>query len=483
MGTFAVENFGCRAARADGEAAAAELRVRGLTECGLDQAAVIVVNTCSVTAEADREARAFVRRVRRRNPEARVVMTGCYEQRAPEEVAALEGVLAVVGNSHKGLLPEIVERLARDRKAMRAAAGADGNVATGDALIPAARLMSTSAVWADDAFAHAWMESAGVAHWSAVGGQTRPNLKIQEGCGNRCSFCVIPWTRGGSRSMAANRVLDEVRGFVAAGGRELVLSGINLGHWGRELKEDAAARMGGLAWLVRRVLDETSLERVRLSSIEPMDWTPELIAVMAEHGGTTQGARVARHAHLPLQSGSDGVLRRMHRRYRPWHYAAKVQALMAACGDELALGADVMVGFPGETDAEFEESLRFVESLPFAYLHVFPFSARPGTEGWRMHADQPVASAAVKERMVRMRAAGASKAQEFHLRMHGRRLCALTLHTPEHMRAKGRTLTLTENFLELEVSGALAANERIVVVVGDAELVEMEAVAQPATIT
>jgi threonylcarbamoyladenosine tRNA methylthiotransferase MtaB len=150
-----------------------------------------------------------------------------------------------------------------------------------------------------------------------------------------------------------------------------------------------------LAGLVRQIFEQTALPRLRLSSIEPMDWDAELIALMAEFGGT----RLARHAHLPLQSGSDAVLRRMHRRYRPWHYAEKVAALVQAAGPELTLGADVMAGFPGESDAEFEETLAFIRSLSFGYLHLFPFSPRPGTPGWAMHAERPVPAAAVVERM------------------------------------------------------------------------------------
>ncbi len=450
MSSFAVENFGCRAARADGEAASADLRARGLLERTADEAAVVVVNTCSVTAEADREARAFVRRVRRRNPAARVVVTGCYAQRAPEEVAALEGVSAVVGNSHKEWLAAIV---------------AESDHAQTSGLISAARLIGAAEVWADDAFAHSWIEGARLE--AGAGTQTRPNLKIQEGCGNRCSFCVIPMTRGASRSMAAERVLQRVEEFVATGGRELVLSGINLGRWGRDL-DDAQSRRGGLFWLVQQILDQTRLERLRLSSVEPMDWTSELIATMADN------RRVASHAHLPLQSGADGVLRRMHRRYRPWHYAEKVNALRTACGDELALGADVMVGFPGETEVEFEESLQFVRSLPLAYLHLFPFSPRPGTAGWAMHREQPVADAVVKERMAQMQTVDREKRAAFRAQMRGRRLSALTLNTPEKLRAEGRTLALTENFLEVELDCKLPANEPVTVRPGDGRNAKME---------
>ncbi len=437
MPDFHVEHFGCRAARADGEAVGSRLREAGLSVGDPADADVVVVNTCSVTAEADRAARAFVRRTHRLNPQARIVVTGCYAQRAPEELSAMAGVAAVVGNSHKALAPEIVLGL------LNGVTAPPANLVSLHSLVAPAAAQGHAPVWADDRFAHSFIEEAQL----TPGEQTRPNLKIQEGCGNRCTFCVIPQTRGSSRSLSRESVLRQVEGFVAAGGNELVLSGINLGRWGRDLPETGGALT--LAGLVREIL-RTGLPRLRLSSIEPMDWNAELIALMAEFGGKT----LARHAHLPLQSGSDAVLRRMHRRYRPWHYAEKVDALLKAAGTDLTLGADVMVGFPGETDAEFEETLAMVRALPFGYLHLFPFSPRPATRGWSLHAEYPVAQQAVDERMAALRALALEKTKTHRMRFIGRTLDAITLHTPEALAAKGRTAALTENFLPVEVVGA-----------------------------
>ncbi len=315
---FHIENFGCRAARADGEAVGERLRSAGHCDEPAAKADVVIVNTCSVTAEADRAARAFIRRAHRLNPEARILVTGCYAQRAPEELANIAGVSAVVGNSHKALTPQI---------AMGLAAGTGPMAPPPPGLVPVRSLLAGSAmgatpIWVDDRFAHSFLEEAQL----LPGAQTRPNLKIQEGCGNRCTFCVIPETRGHSRSLGAESVLAQVRRFVAAGGNELVLSGINLGRWGRDLPAGENTRPT-LSGMVRRILAETDLPRLRLSSIEPMDWDVGLLALIREYAGT----RLARHAHLPLQSGSDSVLRRMHRRYRPWHYAEKVAALLR-CG-------------------------------------------------------------------------------------------------------------------------------------------------------
>ena len=442
-GSFHIENFGCRAARADGEAIADRLATAGLAQGKPKNADVVIVNTCSVTAEADRAARAFIRRTKRMNSEVRIVATGCYAQRAPEELAALPGVAAVVGNSHKALAPEIALSLAQ---------GWMPN--TGSNLVPVNSLLSgKTLVLADDRFAHSFLEEAQV----VPGAQTRPNLKIQEGCGNRCSFCVIPWTRGASRSLPAASVMKQVEGFVAAGGVELVLSGINLGRWGRDSSPLPDRSPANLAALVRHIFEHTELPRLRLSSIEPMDWDVELIGLMGEFGGT----RLARHAHLPLQSGSDAVLRRMHRRYRPWHYAEKVDALFRVAGPELTLGADVMVGFPGETDAEFEETVAFIRALPFGYLHLFPFSPRPGTRAWALHAADRVVAETVAERMARLRALAAEKTVEHRRQFVGRELETLTLNTPEKIRRLGRTVGLTENFLPVEVDGVLRANQRV----------------------
>ena len=438
---FHIENFGCRAARADGEAIADRLRSAGHSMQQPSAADVVVVNTCSVTAEADRSARAFIRRTHRDNPAARIVVTGCYAQRAPDELAALDGVAAVVGNSHKALAPEIVEQVLRPAPHL-------------SELVSVASLMTTAhghaGIWADDSFAHSFLEEAQL----VPGEQTRPNLKIQEGCGNRCTFCVIPQTRGNSRSLAAESVLRQVRGFAEAGGKELVLSGINLGRWGQELSaNDKSPR--SLPALVRRIFADTELPRLRLSSIEPMDWNADLIALLREFGGN----RLARHAHLPLQSGSDSVLRRMHRRYRPWHYEQKVQALFDAAGPELTIGSDVMVGFPGETDAEFRETYDTIERLPFGYLHLFPFSPRPGTRGWALHAESPVPHAAAEERIAALRALAAEKTRRHRQQFVGQSLDAITLHTPPEIAARGRTVCMTENFLPVEVECAMSANQ------------------------
>jgi threonylcarbamoyladenosine tRNA methylthiotransferase MtaB len=478
---YHVENFGCRASRADGEAIAANLRHNGLLPAQAPASAnVVIVNTCSVTAEADRQARAWIRRVRRQNPAARVIVTGCYAQRAPKELAALPEVDAVIGNSHKSMVASIATELTnssvilnqpsvilRSRKrpkdlddlsASGAASGfsppdpgCGGNTAA-SAFIPLSKILH------DDAFAHSELAAL---PFAADAHQTRPNLKVQDGCGNRCSFCIIPTTRGHSRSVPLATCLDNVRRYVdqggngnARGGVELVLSGINLGRWGRDLHP--AQRFEDL---VAAILTQTSLPRLRLSSIEPMDWSPDLLALYREFSVGLQ-PRLARHAHLPLQSGSDSILRRMYRRYRPWHYAERLAAIRALLPDA-AIGADVMIGFPGETDALFDESYRFLSEQPLTYLHLFPFSARPGTPAWELHRQNPVPARAVHERMAALRDLIAEKSRAFRTSFLGRTLSAVTIEAgPDNT-----TAAVTDNFLKLTldpVNGAsIPANQLV----------------------
>ena len=274
-------------------------------------------------------------------------------------------------------------------------------------------------------------------------------LKIQEGCGNRCSFCVIPETRGPSRSVNAEHVLSAVRDHVQAGVQELVLSGINLGRWGRDLREPDS-----LPRLVHSILEKTALPRLRLSSIEPMDWGDELLGLFGEYA-QGDSPRLAPHAHLPLQSGSDAILRRMHRRYRPWHYAQKLAALRALL-PHAAIGADVMVGFPGETESHFRESFDFIAAQPFTYLHLFPYSSRPGTAAEPWHRQAPVAREAVRERMQALETLAREKHQAFAISFLARALPGVSLRDGT---------VLTANFLSVRMHQPVPANRSLRVLV------------------
>jgi len=472
---YYVENFGCRATQADGAALERQFEERGVARAAASgEASVVVLNTCTVTAAADQDARAAIRRVRRQNPDAQIVVTGCYAQRAPEEIAALPGVSVVIGNSHKHQLAELVLNPADAPLARTFVPISDltslGQRPTTDDERP---------IFVSDIFAHTELLAAPV--FEAAGPneneRTRPNLKVQDGCDNRCSFCVIPYVRGQSRSLAMDQVIREVNALVDSGYREVVISGINLGRWGRDLEGGLQAagvghQASGVRWqafadaqrptpnaasenltfesLIHAILAETPLEKLRISSVEPMDWSDELIALVAS------SPRIAKHAHVPLQSGSDAVLRRMHRKYRPWHYREKIEKIRAAM-PTAAIGADVMAGFPGETDAEFEATRRLIDELPFTYLHVFTYSPRPGTPAAATPDQVPVHIA--RERSRALRELAAEKKLAFMRSFVGETLQAITLNVIAHDTNGEFTEALTDNYLKLRLRGRHEPNQ------------------------
>ena len=404
MQKFHVQNFGCRASQADGAAIESSLGHRGFEAVQDHKSAeFVILNTCTVTATADDELRQIVRRVHRDNPDARIVITGCYAQRAPEELVNLPGVSLVVGNSHKTKIAEML------------AAPYHGEVHVSD-------------IFGSHEFLATPVEEA-------AGDRSRPNLKIQDGCPNRCSFCIIPFVRGHSRSAPLQQILDQVRDL-STRYPEVVLTGINLGRWGREPGLNMR-----LPDLLRTLLNETAIQRIRLSSVEPMDWSDDLLHLMAG------SPRIAKHIHAPLQSGSDTVLRRMHRKYRPHHYESRIRLARELMPDA-AIGADVMAGFPAESEAEFEQTRAFIERLPFTYLHIFPYSERPGTPAAESSAQVPWPKR--KERGRILKSLGQKKNLEFRRSMIGRTLSAVTL---------GNAEAITSNYLAVELATARPARQ------------------------
>jgi threonylcarbamoyladenosine tRNA methylthiotransferase MtaB len=418
MGRFLVRNFGCRATQADGAALAGQLAGRGYREvASAGEAELVILNTCTVTAAADDDVRSAVRRVHRENPQARILVTGCYAQRAPEELAGLPGVRWVVGNSHKVAIPDILLEAAPE--------------------IPFHGEIRVGEIRAENSFLSAPIQDAG--------DRTRPNLKIQDGCNNICSFCVIPSVRGRSRSAPAEDVVAQVKSL-AGRYREVVLSGINLGRWGRDVGKPQGMRLPGL---LRRLLADTPVERIRLSSIEPMDWSDELLEMVAAF------PRVARHVHMPLQSGSDSVLKRMKRRYRARHYEDRIRTARALMPDA-AIGADVMVGFPGESEAEFAATRDFIARLPFTYLHVFTYSERPGTPAATSGGVVPVAERKRRNRI--LRELGEQKNLTFRRRFLGKRLSVVTL--------EDGFPALSSNYLKVDLASARPPNRLLDVDIG-----------------
>jgi threonylcarbamoyladenosine tRNA methylthiotransferase MtaB len=435
VATIYIEQFGCRATQADGAAIERQLRDRGCTLApSAESADIVVLNTCTVTAAADAQARDAIRKLHANNPATRIVVTGCYAQRAPEELAELPGVSHVVGNSHKPQIPDLLA----DR--LRTPSPGDF-VATERLLAP---------ILTGDIFEHDDVLVAPIV--GGEGNHTRPTLKIQDGCNNRCAFCVIPFVRGRSRSLPAETVIEEIRKLANSGYKEIVLSGINLGAWGRDLNPRTE-----FIDLLKQILDETDVERLRLSSIEPLDVTRDLILLFAST------PRLAEHFHMPLQSGSDRILAAMHRWYRTEHYARRFE-LVREHLPHAAIGADVIAGFPGETGEDHAATLDFIKQRPFTYLHVFSYSARPGTRAASL--PNHVAPNIIKRRARELRALSEEKSAAFHCSQSGRALSVLTLrHSDSHVPDSTEwTPALSSNYLKLRISGNWVPNRFVDVV-------------------
>ena len=440
MSTFFIQQFGCRATQADGAAIERQLREQG---CSLapdsSSADVVVLNTCTVTAAADAQARDAIRKIHAANPATRILVTGCYAQRAPEEIAALAGVSFVVGNSHKPQIPSLVRSL----EPLLSASATPDFLPVGslhrNVLAPEE---ASARILTGDIF-----ELTDVLVAPVLGGEgnhTRPTLKIQDGCNSRCSFCVIPFVRGKSRSLLPQMVLSEVQRLADSGFREIVLSGINLGTYGRDLTPRVE-----FLHLLRRIQDETSVERLRISSIEPLDVTQDLIDFFASND------RIAPHFHMPLQSASDRILAAMHRWYRAEHYARRVELIHERLPNA-AIGADVITGFPGETDADHAATLDFIAARPFTYLHVFSYSQRPGTKAASLTGQLP--GHIIKNRARDLRSLADSKSITFRRAQIGRTLRVLTLRR-NSSDEPGSTPALSENYLQMRLPVTLPPNQ------------------------
>jgi threonylcarbamoyladenosine tRNA methylthiotransferase MtaB len=452
MPSFFIEQFGCRATQADGAALERQLLDRGCTSASTVAAAdIIVVNTCTVTASADAQARDAIRKFHATNPAVRLIVTGCYAQRAPEELASLPGVCWVVGNSHKPQIPQLIDELSIVAHPASAEPTND--------FFPVAALHSTSTVPS-----HSFVGAQHVAprlgkiltgniferteflSASVLGGEgnhTRPTLKIQDGCDSRCSYCVIPFVRGKSSSLPPDAVIHETQRLTDSGFREIVLSGINLGTYGRDLSPRVEFED-----LLRRILSETSVERLRISSIEPLDVTQDLVNLFASTD------RIAQHFHMPLQSASDRILAAMHRWYRAEHYARRVELIHERL-PHAAIGADVITGFPSESEDDHAATRSLIERLPFTYLHVFSFSKRPGTQAAKLSNEVP--GATIKRRARELRALSEAKASAFRQSQLGRTLRVLTL-CPSDDSDPHSTPALSSNYLKVLVPGTWPAN-------------------------
>jgi threonylcarbamoyladenosine tRNA methylthiotransferase MtaB len=406
--TVALATLGCRLNQVESQEIGALLEGRGfrVVEPGAD-AQVYVINTCTVTGRADFSDRQLIRRIARENPEAYLVVTGCYAQTDPDAAAAIAGVDLVVGNQEKYHLPDLLGSLTKRPRPEVAVADIGG------------------------------AREVPIAPFARVAGRSRAFVKIQDGCQHRCAFCIVPAARGGSRSQEPKVVLDQVRALAEAGYPDVTLTGVDIGHYGWDLYPRTS-----LAALVRSLAGVAGLRWLRLSSVLPSYFTDDLVDAVATL------PVVAPHLHLPLQSGSDRVLRLMRRPYHTGMYRALVDRLAAAMPG-LGLGADVIVGHPGETDEDFEATLALVDSLPFSYLHVFTYSDRKGTEAARRPGHVP--AAVIRERSQRLRRLGREKSHAFRSALVGSAREVLVLEARDHQ--TGLRSGLTSNYVEVLFPG------------------------------
>ena len=411
--TVAFATLGCRLNQVESQELGGLLESRGFRVAGAaEPAQVYVVNTCTVTGKADFSDRQAIRQITRNNPAALLVVTGCYAQTNAQAVARIPGVDLVLGNADKYRLPELLaDLLNRPRLENRG---------------PEIRVRDIAAP-----------RDVPVAPFVKVTGRTRAFVRIQDGCQHRCAFCIVPLARGGSRSQEPKVVVDQVHRLVEGGYGEVVLTGVDMGHHGWDLFPRTT-----LATLLRQILDVPGLGRLRLSSILPPYFTDELIEVIAG------SPRIAPHLHIPLQSGSNRVLGLMRRPYNTRIYGSLVERLSRAIPD-LGLGADVIVGFPGETDADFEATRALIGALPVSYLHVFSYSDRQGTEAARLPGHLPART--ITERSKVLRRLGREKSLAFRRRQVGRTWEVLVLE--ERDKSTGRLSSLTGNYVEILFDG------------------------------
>ena len=415
--TVGVATLGCRLNQVESQEMLGLVEAQGFRPvAGAERAEVYVVNTCTVTGRADFSDRQLIRRITRERPGALVVVTGCWAQTDPQAVARIPGVDLVLGNQEKYRLPELLAALLAQRPEHQAVDGRGPEIR----VAPIAEARSVPA-----------------APLARVAGRSRAFVKIQDGCQHRCAFCIVPAARGASRSQDPEVVLDRVRALIEAGHGEITLTGVDLGHYGWDLLPRTT-----LAALVRQLAELAGLRWLRLSSILPAYVTADLLEVI------TGSPRVAPHLHLPLQSGSDRVLRLMRRPYNTRMYRTLVERLARDLPD-LGLGADLIVGHPGESEADFAETMAVVSALPFSYLHVFSYSDRKGTESTRLTDRVPAQT--IRARSTALRHLGREKALAFRQRMLGRTHEALVLEARD--RATGLLSGLTANYVEVLFDG------------------------------
>jgi len=424
---YAVVTFGCRVNQADSLGFEEELLAAGAVAVAPQHADVVVVNSCSVTASADQGTRQTIRRIARDNPEARIIVTGCYATRRPDEVAALPGVERVVPNDDK---PRLIQLLRHPEKTAKNAESAENN--------------ALSAIFAHSAVFSEGDGPCGATIEPGVAGRTAFTLRVQTGCAEPCSYCIIPATRGLPRSVSVDAILREVDRVTAAGFKEIALTGVHLGSYGRDLEPRSSLidLLRALdAWRAG-VPAERGEVLFRISSLEPMDCSREVVDLIASSD------RFAPHFHLPLQHASNRVLTAMRRPYTIEYYASLVDDIRSRIPNA-SIGSDIIVGFPGESDDDFEQLASYLEGAPLTHIHVFPYSDRPGTAASAI--TDKVNGVIVRERGRRIREIGRVLSERFRDSQVGTTHRALTL--------EDGTLAVTGNYQKVRIPPGRPRNE------------------------
>ncbi|MQA30082.1 MAG: MiaB/RimO family radical SAM methylthiotransferase [Luteitalea sp.] len=418
---YSVITFGCRVNQADSLAFEEALLASGAQAGSAEEAELIVVNTCSVTAAADQGARQTIRRLARQNPSARIVVTGCYATRQPDDVSALPNVVRVLPNQDKTRLIPIL-------RADACSSGASPFVQMPPEVGTAERFGDGDG-------------SCGATIEPGFAGRTAFTLRVQTGCAEPCSYCIIPTTRGEPRSAALEHILAEVARVTAAGFKEIALTGVHLGSYGRDLSPRSSL-VALLEALADRAAAGPAPVLFRISSLEPMDCTLDVVRLVAGHDG------FAPHFHLPLQHASGRMLAAMRRPYTIARYAELVDTIRSRM-PHAAIGSDIIVGFPGESDADFEQLARYLEGSPITHVHVFPYSDRPGTAATAMNGKVP--GLVVRERARRIRDISARLSERFRRSQVGSVHRALTI--------EDGSLAVTGNYLKVRIPPGHPRNE------------------------
>ena len=407
MKKFVFKTLGCKVNQCESELIADNLKEAGMLQVGAgSQADFCIINTCTVTGKASMQSRQAIRKMIRACPDAHIIITGCYAQTEPDEIWKIKGVHEVVGNFEKHRIPELIlKRKIYSNKNILVAADS----------------------------------------------RTRPFLKIQDGCDAFCTYCIVPYARGTSRSMPFNEVIENINHLKKKGCHEVVLTGIHLGRYGKDLLPKTGLPKIGLIDLLKSIDELKLINRVRLSSIEPCELSDDIIRLVAD------SKTFCRHFHLPLQSGCDNVLKRMHRPYTSSFFKDLILKINKILPDA-AIGVDVLIGFPGETDNDFENTYSIIKELPVTYLHVFPFSPRKGTKAF----DYPdkVKESVIKDRCKKIRDIGMEKKERFFKKAIGKK--AQVLIESKRDTATGFLKGMTSNYIPVLIEGEDLLKNKII---------------------